>query len=160
MMSGLLLPGDAGTGDVRSGKTFSGGAGVGVTGTWSPLIGGWVIQSQDATARKNLAAAYDSSANLTYAIDGYTTASISTVTAFSFSSGAWTTEASDTTARDTLAGAYDSSANLTYAIDGRRCSGYLENRVQYRDNTIRYSHTAIRNRGSEGRCQGVVRADS
>ena len=34
------------------------------------------------TARQNFGAAYDSSANLTYAIDGYTTAVTALVTAF------------------------------------------------------------------------------
>ena len=78
-MSGLLLPGTALAGDVRSGKTFSGGAGLGVVGTWSPPVG-WVIQASD-TARYYLAAAYDSTANLTYAIDG---SNLATVTAYQY----------------------------------------------------------------------------
>ena len=84
---------------------------------------GWTTLASD-TARYELAAAYDSSANLTYAIDGYNGSTfISTVTGYSHGSNAWTALAFDSAgARYYLAAAYDSSANLTYAIDGNNNS--------------------------------------
>ena len=100
----------------------------------SVVFSGWLTETSDTTARAELAAAYDSSANLTYAIDGSTSANIATVTAYSHSANSWTAEASDTTARDELAAAYDSSANLTYAIDGYD-GGYLAT-------VTAYSHSA------------------
>jgi len=139
--------GNATAADVLTGYTFSSAAaGVGVSGSMpnqgsiSQNLAGqpgkvtgaagyyssilvenanyWLLAASDTTARSGIGAAYDSSANLTYAVDGYTTTGIATVTAYSHPSNAWTAEASDTTARYGLAAAYDSSANLTYAIDG------------------------------------------
>ena len=88
--------------------------------------------ASDTTGREYLAAAYDSSANLTYAIDGENSSNvaISTVTAYSHSSNSWTAMVSDTTPRYGLAAAYDSSANLTYAIDGYNGS-YLSTATAY-----------------------------
>ena len=140
--------GTATAADVLTGYTFSSAAaGVGVSGTMpnqgaiSHNFGGqpgrvtgaagyyssilvengnyWIIEASDTTARELLAAAYDSGAALTYAIDGYNgTSYFSTVTAYSHASNTWTAEAGDSTARGYLAAAYDSGAALTYAIDG------------------------------------------
>jgi len=85
---------------------------------------GWMTLTSDTTARDYLAAAYDPSANLTYAIDGYRAGYTSVVTAYSKASNSWTALASDTIARGGLAGVHDSSANLTYAIDGYTGSVY------------------------------------
>ena len=79
---------------------------------------GWIAEATDLIARRWLAAAYDSSANLTFAIDGLNTSSFTTNNAYSHTSNAWTAEAADLKARRYLAAAYDSSANLTFAIDG------------------------------------------
>ena len=104
---------------VNQGSLKNPGAGQYPAGYYQGVtIPGWITEASDTTAREWLAAAYDSSANLTYAIDGMNSALLTTVTAYSHASNAWTAEASDTTARDSLAAAYDSSANLTYAIDG------------------------------------------
>ena len=82
-------------------------------------ITGWFTVSGESPARDWLAAAYDSNANLTYAIDGCNdTSYFNTVTAYSHANNAWTAEASDSEARYGPAAAYDSGANLTYAIDG------------------------------------------
>jgi len=133
--------GNATAAQVLTGYTFSSAAaGIGVSGTMpnqgvlnvptnTPgsfpggyysrvLLQGWLTLASDTTARSDLAAAYDSNANLTYAIDGLNGAYFSTVTAYSHASNTWTTEASDTTARSSLAAAYDSSVSLTYVIDG------------------------------------------
>jgi len=134
------VTGTATASQVLSGQTFASASGIGQTGTMpnkgtlrtvtpgvysagyysAVYIPGWTALANDTTARYYLAAAYDSSANLTYAIDGYNVSgySIATLTAYSHSSNSWTALANDTTARQQLAAAYDSSANLTYAIDG------------------------------------------
>ena len=145
-MAEIVGLGNATPSQVLSGSTFGAGTGVNQAGMMPNLgsisqnlagqpgkvTGGpgyytsilvqnsnyWISEASDTTARENLAAAYDSSANLTYAIDGYNSNLIATVTAYSHAANTWTAEASDTTARDNLAAAYDSSANLTYAIDG------------------------------------------
>jgi hypothetical protein len=90
------------------------------------IVEGWITEASDTTARSELAAVYDSSSNLTYAIDGYNGSdNLTTVTAYSAASNSWTAEADDTTARSGLAAVYDSSSNLTYAIDGGNSSGVL-----------------------------------
>lgn len=47
-MSGLLLPGNATPADVANGKTFSGGAGIEVAGTYTPPVG--LINAVQATS--------------------------------------------------------------------------------------------------------------
>ena len=81
-MAGLLLPGTAGPAQVLSGYTASGAGGLGFAGT--AVAGPEWGYASDTTVRYYLAAAYDSTANLTYAIDGYNGSNnLSTVTAYS-----------------------------------------------------------------------------
>ena len=144
-MANLILPGSATPAQVLSGYTASAGPYYDTSGTmpnngsvvvrefkvghykqpsgyYSALefeISGWTAEAADLTDRGHLAAAYDSSANLTFAIDGHgVTNYLATNNAYSHASNAWTAEAADLTARWGLAAAYDSSANLTFAIDG------------------------------------------
>ena len=110
----------------NAGGRFPGGYYTGIT------IAGWFTVANDTATGNSLAGAYDSSANLTYAIDGWNGSSyLATVTAYSHASNTWTAEASDTTARNGPASAYDSSANLTYAIDGYNGSSYLATVTAY-----------------------------
>jgi hypothetical protein len=145
-MTQLIVPGTATPDKVLSGYTFSAGPNYDTAGTmpnngdytyeatgpgiyslpsgyYSSIIirsQGWFAIQSDIIARQALAAAYDSAANLTYAIDGWGSGNVqSTLNAYSRNGNSWTTLANDTTARQSLAAAYDSSANLTYAIDGQ-----------------------------------------
>jgi hypothetical protein len=104
-------------------------AGIGDTGQATAGIpqGAWTAIASDLVTRDQFAAAYDSGANLTYAIDGYNGGFLSTLTGYSHASNAWTALASDLYARSGLAAAYDSGANLTYAIDAD--SAYNNNAV-------------------------------
>ena len=95
-------------------------------------ISGWESKAADLTAREGLAAAYDSSANLTFAIDGHgVTNVLTTNNAYSHASNAWTAEAADLKARKALAAIYDSSANLTFAIDGHGVTNVLTTNNAY-----------------------------
>ena len=68
---------------VNQGSLKNPGAGQYPAGYYQGVtIPGWITEASDTTARDSLAAAYDSSANLTYAIDGYTSIEISLVTAY------------------------------------------------------------------------------
>ena len=78
----------------------------------------WTAETSD-TSRFDLAAAYDSSAGLTYATGGYVNPTyLATHNAYSYGSNAWTSETNTTTAVIDHGEVYDSSANLTYVIDG------------------------------------------
>jgi len=99
----------------------------------------WTTVASDVSAqRQALGSAYDSSANLTYAVDGYTVAGTmtNTVTAYSEPSNSWTTVASDTVARTGIPCAYDSHAKLTYAVDGENSGTTFINTV------TAYSHSS------------------
>ena len=84
------------------------------------MAGTWTTEAADTNgARYYITAAYDSSANLTYAIDGYQSGGPTwLVGSYSHSSNAWSAETSDSADRYASGAAYDSSANLTYSIDG------------------------------------------
>lgn len=75
---------------------------------------GWTTFTNDSYSRDSLAGAYDSSANLTYALDGDDGGAC---TAFAYGSDSWSSIHADT-ARAGSAAAYDSNANVTYSIDG------------------------------------------
>ena len=157
-MANLILPGSATPAQVLSGYTASAGPYYDTSGTmpnngsvvvrefkvghykqpsgyYSALefeISGWTAEAADLKARWWVAAAYDSSADLTFAIDGYgATHYLTTNNAYSHASNAWTAEAADLKGRKGLAAAYDSSANLTFAIDGYGATNYLATNNAY-----------------------------
>ena len=67
----------------NQGKLQTTTPGVYPAGYYSQVrLPGWITEASDTTIRDGLAAAYDSSANLTYAIDGYDGGKLSTVTAY------------------------------------------------------------------------------
>jgi hypothetical protein len=100
--------------------------------------------------RAGAPAAYDSTANMTYLIDGYVGSVIKTVVGYTYTTNTWQYLASDSVGRWVLGAAYDSSANLTYAIDGLGSSSYLSTVNAYSNGSNAWTSEASDGYGIRG----------